>query len=527
MRDGHAIRANRPQAGGKPGTSHDHPDPSVSVVVLNHKRPHLLARVLGGIAQIRYDNFEVVVVGDQPTLEEYGLAQNLAANVRYRPFQKPNICWSRNIGIEASAGEIVAFIDDDAVPEPNWLRNLVLPFQAPTVGAVAGSVWAANGVTLEWQGGHFDRTGTETPHKFDAGVTIVDAEMQRKTGQYLSLMGVNTAFRRQALLDIGGFDQAYRYFLDETDVALRLAEAGWDAALSTAAEVHHLREENAARDRLRAPRSLFEISASTAYFCSRHAPADQMDDALMAFRQARLADLDPFIRLGLLRSTGRRVLVSQMDQGLLDGAKRKPDLPLGDQTPKPNFHPFRDATAAEPLRIALVSGWGLGPIRRMRRLAERLAAAGHHPTCISFLSGPQARTIGFMNGVWVHTGGTWRMDQRAERGLVIKRRSRAVLALRAADRKRQFDVVLSENGGFGPFKSTKVELSADGFRRPLVVEHAERRGRTRREGLPSIAAILGQILDASKHTSGTSERTVRSKGLLPGQESSVGKPGRA
>lgn len=482
----------------------EHENPTVSIVVLNHRRPRLLARVVAGIAQLDYDNFEVVVVGDQPMLEDYCLPRGWAGRIRYRSFQKPNICCSRNIGIEASAGDIVAFIDDDAVPEPNWLRNLVLPFQAPTVGAVAGSVWAANGTTIEWQGGHFDRTGIEQPQRFSPGVTIVDAQTQLETGDFLSLMGVNTAFRRRALLDIGGFDQAYRYFLDETDVALRLAEAGWDAALSTGAEVHHLREENAARNRVRVPRSLFEIAASTAYFCRRHLPIAQRDQALADFRKARLADLDPFTRLGLLRGAERRMLVSQMEQGLQEGIKRQPDLPLDDNVPSPNFLPFAGHVDTPPLRIALVSGWGLGSVRRMRALATDLAKAGHFTTCISYLSGPQPRQINFCDGVWVHSGGTWRLDQRNRGGRIITRRARARVDLASSDRKRHFDVVISSGGGFSAKGIQPLTLEHPSVGGRLVLERVDGRGRANVHQLEDIRGLLAEALDRQSYDLETS-----------------------
>ena len=44
---------------------------------------------------------------------------------------------SRNIGIEAAAGDIVAFIDDDAVPHPGWLSELVRPYADARVGESA------------------------------------------------------------------------------------------------------------------------------------------------------------------------------------------------------------------------------------------------------------------------------------------------------------------------------------------------------------------------------------------------------
>jgi GT2 family glycosyltransferase len=51
--------------------------------------------------------------------------------------------------------------------------------------------------------------------------------------------GTNCAFRRDVLAGLGGFDPAFRYFLDETDVNLRLAEAGARTVIVPRALVHH------------------------------------------------------------------------------------------------------------------------------------------------------------------------------------------------------------------------------------------------------------------------------------------------
>ena len=57
--------------------------------------------------------------------------------------------------------------------------------------------------------------------------------------RFFSPTGTNVAIRRDCLLSIGGFDQEYAYFLDETDVNLRLVEAGWRLVSIADAEVHH------------------------------------------------------------------------------------------------------------------------------------------------------------------------------------------------------------------------------------------------------------------------------------------------
>ncbi|MCD5401861.1 glycosyltransferase [candidate division NPL-UPA2 bacterium] len=64
----------------------------------------------------------------------------------------PGLSETRNVGIRAAEGDIVAFIDDDAVAEPDWLENLVRPFEVPEVVAVGGRavpLWLS-GSRLSW-----------------------------------------------------------------------------------------------------------------------------------------------------------------------------------------------------------------------------------------------------------------------------------------------------------------------------------------------------------------------------------------
>lgn len=475
------------------GKSSSNVAPKVSVVVLSHRRPHLLPRVVHGIAQLDYPNFEVVVVGDQNSIEDYGLPSEWAARIRYAKLQDQNICKSRNIGLTLSSGEIVAFIDDDAVPEPNWLSELVVPFQTEAVAAVAGAVRGANGLRMEWTGGWFDRASRETPTDWTKGIKIASSRSQIKNSRFLALMGVNTAFRRDAVVSVGGFDEAYQYYLDETDLALRLARAGWAAAYVAEAEVHHLREANVARDSLRTPRNLFQIAASKAYFCHRHLPPKDVASALAGFKKRRIAELDPYIRLGTLRRSGRDALISQMERGLLDGAARQPGLPFSAKVDRPGFRPLLTSAVDQPLRLALISGWGVGPIMRARKAARHLADAGFSVTCISFLSGPQTLSVSFDRGVWLHRGGTWQIIDFLRRGVPIRRRARAQAELIRVSRQRGFDLILQCGG-----KMSSDQVSIDvhsSFGRICVQSLA-----LTREELPKAAHEVAAVLSDPAQT---------------------------
>ena len=98
--------------------------PTVSVIVVSRGRAADLPLCLLGISQLEYPNFEVVLVADR---EGLSAARDLPFfdDLKSVEFNDANISAARNLGIAEAAGEIVAFIDDDAVPEPSWLRQLI------------------------------------------------------------------------------------------------------------------------------------------------------------------------------------------------------------------------------------------------------------------------------------------------------------------------------------------------------------------------------------------------------------------
>jgi membrane protein implicated in regulation of membrane protease activity len=134
---------------------------------------------------------------------------------------------ARNTGLAASTGEIVAYIDDDAWPDPHWLHYLVAALTAGGHAGVGGpnlpppgDGWIAECV------GHAPGGPTH--------VLVGDTEAEH-------VPGCNMAFRKSALEAIGGFDRRFRAAGDDVDVCWRLRDRGWSLGFSAAAIVWHHR----------------------------------------------------------------------------------------------------------------------------------------------------------------------------------------------------------------------------------------------------------------------------------------------
>jgi len=124
--------------------------PTVSVIVVSRGRAADLPLCLLGLSQLEYPSFEVVLVADRDGLDA---ARNLPFfdAMKTVTFEEANISKARNLGIAEAAGEIIAFIDDDAVPEPTWLRYLTAGFSEPDVAAAGGFVRGRNGISFQWE----------------------------------------------------------------------------------------------------------------------------------------------------------------------------------------------------------------------------------------------------------------------------------------------------------------------------------------------------------------------------------------
>lgn len=198
--------------------------PKISVVVCSFNGARTINETLRGISKLRYPDYEAIVIDD-------GSTDNTAAIAAQYPDMKlistPNngLSHARNLGWQAAKGEIVAYIDDDAYPDPDWLTYLTETFRSgeyvgvggpnlppPDDGPIAQCVAKSPGGPV-----HVLLTDTEAEH----------------------IPGCNMSFLRWALETVGGFDKQFRVAGDDVDLSWRLQERGWKLGFSPAALVWH------------------------------------------------------------------------------------------------------------------------------------------------------------------------------------------------------------------------------------------------------------------------------------------------
>jgi GT2 family glycosyltransferase len=176
--------------------------PFISVVVPAYQRPAGLGALFQALGEQSYPpyRFEVLVCddGSTPPLAERVPAKDLPFSVRFLRGENAGPATARNRGIAEARGTIVAFTDDDCVPDPEWLEAIAQAMADPAVYAVHGPT----------------RSSVPPIDPFVHSIHI-----SREHG----VATANFAVRKEKLVAVGGFDETFGapYFEDE-DLSRRL-----------------------------------------------------------------------------------------------------------------------------------------------------------------------------------------------------------------------------------------------------------------------------------------------------------------
>ncbi len=211
-----------------------------SLVVNTTDRSGPLRALLRSLEHQSYPHFEVVVVVGPTHDNTLEMLSEYEGRVRVLRCPTANLSRSRNIGLLASRGEIVAFIDDDAVPSRRWLEQLVRLFADPRLDATGGVVHLIhpNDPRVHHRIGIISSLAEQVDVR---GSWLEGLVPPGEASQWIArMMGTNMAYRREALLAIGGFDEFFEWVYDETDVALRLTNAGRIVYPVEQAAVYHI-----------------------------------------------------------------------------------------------------------------------------------------------------------------------------------------------------------------------------------------------------------------------------------------------
>lgn len=201
-----------------------HAWPRVSVVVCAYNAADTLEDNLRSLERLTYPNYEIILVNDGSKDRTSEIGHSFA---KVRVVDTPNagLSAARNVGLAEATGEIVAYTDADTRVDPDWLTFLVQPFlNSDVVGSGGPNVVPAD-----------DPFIAQCIARAPGGPTHV--LLDDRIAEHVP--GCNMAFRRDALLAIGGFNPIYLRAGDDVDVCWRLQGRGGKIGFASSALVWH------------------------------------------------------------------------------------------------------------------------------------------------------------------------------------------------------------------------------------------------------------------------------------------------
>ncbi len=215
---------------------------TVSAVVVSHEHAEEVERLVPLL---------------RPQVDEFVLVENLPGRVRDAPEgvrvlrNALPLTFAANVnqGIAASAGELVLVSNPDVIPEPDAVRTLREFMESHSRAGLAGP-------KMRWPDGRWQPSRRRFP---TIGGTLVRRTplrllrnpLERQRDHYLLdeqptdparadwLLGFFLLMRREMLDELGGWDEGFRHYGEDIDLAYRAAQAGWERWYVPAAVVHH------------------------------------------------------------------------------------------------------------------------------------------------------------------------------------------------------------------------------------------------------------------------------------------------
>jgi hypothetical protein len=288
---------------------------------------------------------------------------------------------------------------------------------------------------------------------FQRRVTVIDAfgaDADRPLvpghlapGQFLSLTGTNFSVRRAMALNLGGFDEHYAYYLEETDFLRRVQQAGGRVCVRSGAEVHHGFAASAQRHADGVPRALYHIGRSKTYYCA----VNRRDDMPAVLVAAKLRQFARGMRRKLFwgRLTGRldradaRRVAAELRRGMAEGSElachgRRLRDPGSAPAPGP-FEPYDALCGAKEFQRRCVLARSV-----TKEGVRALADTGDEVTVFCVGQGWR-HSVAFVDGLWLHRLPLWwcmihggaRLAVRAELRRVAPRRCFTHIGVAKAD----------------------------------------------------------------------------------------------
>lgn len=216
---------------------------------------------------------EIIVVGPQPAFDRFQ-EQSLTNLTRLILSNNQNLNEARNLGAKYATTDNLLYIDDDAIADFYWAESLCNSL-VQSYDICGGRTLTSDSIHEEWN------DATISP--FGRGFSSKEFPTPESNGiANRTVAGNNFGIRRRSLERIGGFDQTFRVFDDETDLCFRAASEGLKIGFEKKAVVHHYSIESDLRRTDLVPTAMFRPWVSRSFFAIRHGVIDCLGSLSLA-----------------------------------------------------------------------------------------------------------------------------------------------------------------------------------------------------------------------------------------------------
>mgnify|MGYP002628614956 CR=1 FL=1 len=200
--------------------------PKASVIVCSFNGSKTLDRCLESLQHINYPDYEVILVDDGSTdnTQEIAGRHPWVKNIHQ---ENKGLSFARNVGAQASCGEVLVYTDSDCMADPDWLYYLIGTL-------LSGDYAGVGGPNISPPAENWVQACVAAAPGGPSHVLLTDVVAEH-------IPGCNMAFHRWAFDQVGGFDSEYRKAGDDVDFCWRLQQSGGVIAFSPAAIVWHYR----------------------------------------------------------------------------------------------------------------------------------------------------------------------------------------------------------------------------------------------------------------------------------------------
>ncbi len=219
-----------------------------SIIIPVWNKIELTKQCLSSLAAVTTDvTFEVIVVdnGSDDGTKEF-LAE-LKGNVHIiRNEQNLGFAKGCNQGARVARGKYLVFLNNDTVPQSQWLNPLVDEVEMhPEVGVVGSKLLFANG-SIQHAGVVFMRSHRSAYHIYRSASSAIPAVNQRR--EFLAVTAACMLIRREVFEDVSGFDEGFINGFEDVDLCLKIREKGYHVIYQPRSVLYHLESQTSGRN---------------------------------------------------------------------------------------------------------------------------------------------------------------------------------------------------------------------------------------------------------------------------------------